>query len=134
MSTITVGAGAAGITAGYTLLQEGFNDFIILEASSTHLGRIKKLENFTNFPIDIGAEWIHADPSILTTIVNDANVLVGVNTISYTPSYFEWDGAQLNQATLPRADDHNSSTTAGTIFLTTTLFRTFCQKLHSMVW
>lgn len=106
MSTIIVGAGAAGITAAYTLLQEGFNDFIILEASSTYLGRIKKLDNFTNFPIDIGAEWIHVDPSILTTIVNDADVTVDIKTIPYTPSYFEWDGALLNEASLPRVDDH----------------------------
>ena len=75
MSTIIIGAGAAGITAGYTLLQHGFNDFVILEASSTYLGRIKKLDylQLTNFPIDIGAEWIHVDPSILNTIVNDQN-------------------------------------------------------------
>lgn len=106
MSTIIVGAGAAGITAGYTLLQEGFKDFVILEASSNYLGRIKKLENFTNFPIDIGAEWIHVDPSILTTIVNDADVTVDVQTKAYTPSYFEWDGEQLNEASLPRVDDH----------------------------
>lgn len=104
MSTIIIGAGAAGITAAYTLLQEGFNDFVILEASSTYLGRIRKLNNLTNFPIDIGAEWIHVDPSILTTIVNDQNVAVDVETIPYTPKYFEWDGAQLNEESLPRGD------------------------------
>ena len=104
MSTIIIGAGAAGVTAGYTLLQEGFNDFVILEASSTYLGRIKKLDNLTNFPIDIGAEWIHVDPSILTTIVNDENVAVDVDTTPYRPDYFEWDGSQLNQETLGRGD------------------------------
>ena len=93
MSTIIIGAGAAGITAGYTLLQEGFNDFVILEASSTYLGRIKKLDNLTNFPIDIGSEWIHVDPSILTTIVNDENVAVDVETTPFQPDFFVWDGA-----------------------------------------
>ena len=100
MSTIIIGAGAAGVTAGYTLLQEGFNDFVILEASSTYLGRIKKLDNLTNFPIDIGAEWIHVDPSILTTIVNDENVAVDVETTPYQPDFFVWDGAQLNEEPL----------------------------------
>ena len=100
MSTIIIGAGAAGVTAGYTLLQEGFNDFVILEASSTYLGRIKKLDNLTNFPIDIGAEWIHVDPSILTTIVNDENVAVDVETTPFQPDFFVWDGAQLNEEPL----------------------------------
>ena len=104
MSTIIIGAGAAGITAGYTLLQEGFNDFVILEASSTYLGRIKKLNNLTNFPIDIGAEWIHVDPSILATIVNNPNVAVDIETTAYRPKYFEWDGTQLNEESLPTGD------------------------------
>jgi monoamine oxidase len=104
MSTIIIGAGAAGITAGYTLLQEGFNDFIILEAASTYLGRIRKLDNLTNFPIDIGAEWIHTNPSILSTIVNDANEVVDVDTTPYKAKYFEWDGTQMNAASLPSGD------------------------------
>ena len=105
MSTIIIiGAGAAGITAGYTLLQQGLSDFVILEASSTYLGRIKKLDNLTNFPIDIGAEWIHVDPSILNTIVNDQNVVVDVETKPFSPKYYEWDGIQLNEESLPSGD------------------------------
>jgi monoamine oxidase len=104
LTTIIVGAGAAGITAGYTLLQQGFSDFVILEASSTYLGRIRKVNNFTDFPIDVGAEWIHVDPSILTTIVNDPNVVVDVETTPYRPKYYEWDGTQLNEESLPRGD------------------------------
>ena len=105
MSTITIiGAGAAGITAGYTLLQQGLSDFVILEASSTYLGRIKKLDNLTNFPIDIGAEWIHVDPSILNTIVNDQNVVVDVETKPFSPEFYVWDGIQLNEKSLPSGD------------------------------
>jgi monoamine oxidase len=105
MSTIIVGAGAAGITAAYTLLQAGYSDFTILEASSTYLGRIKKNANFTNFPIDMGAEWIHVDPSIFTTIVNDKNVVLDVKTTPYKPKYFEWDGEKMYEETLT-ANDH----------------------------
>lgn len=38
--TVIVGAGIAGLAAGKYLLSEGFNDFIILEASDRIGGRI----------------------------------------------------------------------------------------------
>ena len=105
-TTIIIGAGAAGITAGYTLLQQGISDFVVLEASSTYLGRIKKFNTLTNFPIDIGAEWIHVDPSILTTIVDDPNVVVDVETTPFIPKYYEWDGSLLNEISYFPLDEH----------------------------
>ena len=53
-----MGAGAAGITAGHALSEKGI-DFEILEASSVHGGRVKKTAGFADFPIDLGAEWVH---------------------------------------------------------------------------
>ena len=55
---LIVGAGAAGLSAGFLLEREAV-DFEILEASSTHGGRVRKVEGFADFPIDLGAEWIH---------------------------------------------------------------------------
>ncbi len=58
MKVIVIGAGAAGLTAGHLLTERGI-DFEILEAASTHGGRVRKVDDFADFPIDLGAEWIH---------------------------------------------------------------------------
>jgi len=60
---IIIGAGAAGLMAGYMLHKYGI-DFEIIEASSVFGGRVKKIDNFSDFPIDLGAEWVHEQPSI----------------------------------------------------------------------
>ena len=61
---IIIGAGAAGLYAGYILKKKGI-DFQILEASSVHGGRLGKLTGFADYPIDLGAEWLHGRNSIL---------------------------------------------------------------------
>lgn len=56
MTIFIIGAGAAGITAGHLLAEEGV-DFEIFEASDTYGGRVRKVDDFVDFPIDVGAEW-----------------------------------------------------------------------------
>ena len=76
MKVLIIGAGAAGITASHLLSERGV-DFEILEASSTHGGRVRKLEEFADFPIDIGGEWIHqwirARPAVFTALLTGAD-------------------------------------------------------------
>lgn len=71
---IVIGAGVTGITAGHILNQKNI-DFEILEASSVHGGRVKKVADFADFPIDVGAEWIHkwieAKPTLLKNLLAD---------------------------------------------------------------
>ena len=67
---IIIGAGAAGLSAGYLLQQQGI-PFKILEAGPTYGGRIKQTTTFTDFAIPLGGEWLHTDESALTRIVND---------------------------------------------------------------
>ena len=81
---IVIGAGTAGLFSGY-LLNKNNIDFQILEASSVYGGRVKGIEGFADFPIDLGAEWIHDDPSILAMLVNDKQVEVDVDIINYSP-------------------------------------------------
>ncbi len=81
---IIVGAGAAGLAAGYLLQQQGI-DFQILEASPSYGGRMKRTTKFANFPIPLGAEWIHVNPDILEEIVNDDSVEVDIETTLYDP-------------------------------------------------
>jgi len=83
-NVIIIGAGAAGLTAGYLLQQQGI-PFQILEASSVYGGRMKRTTEFANFPIPLGAEWIHVEPDILSEIVNDDSVSVDIATTKYNP-------------------------------------------------
>lgn len=69
-TVLIIGAGAAGMTAGYLLAQKGI-DCQILEASSTHGGRMKQTMSFVDFPISLGAEWLHVAESELGHIVNN---------------------------------------------------------------
>lgn len=81
---LIVGAGAAGITAGY-ILQRHNIDFEIIEASAVHGGRIKKTETLADFPIDLGAEWLHDEPSMLAQMLRDDSIQDNVEMIEYAP-------------------------------------------------
>ena len=79
---LIVGAGAAGMMAAYTLYQYGI-DFEIIEAMDRFGGRVKQTTSLADFPIDIGAEWIHHQPSIFKTLINDPSVIGSVEMIPY---------------------------------------------------
>jgi monoamine oxidase len=81
---LVIGAGAAGLTAGYALGRYGI-EFEILEASSVIGGRVKRTTSLADFPIDLGGEWIHTDPSILADLIRDETVGEGVDVIRYSP-------------------------------------------------
>ncbi len=81
---LIIGAGAAGITAGY-ILQKHNIDFQILEANSDFGGRVKRLEGLADFPIDLGGEWIHTDPAILSDLIADPAMQANIDIINYRP-------------------------------------------------
>lgn len=72
---IIIGAGAAGLYAGYILKSKGI-DFQILEASANYGGRLGKLEGFANFPIDTGAQWLHGKNSIVGDLVTQSGTKI----------------------------------------------------------
>lgn len=84
-SILIIGAGAAGMSAGYLLAQQGI-DFQILEASNSFGGRMACATSISNFPTPLGAEWVHTSDDVFSEIVNNAAVdtsnpaLVGYNT------------------------------------------------------
>ena len=94
---LIIGAGAAGLSAGYLLKQKGI-DFEILEASSTIGGRMKQTRDFADFPIPLGAEWIHVEKEILEEIVNDNSVTVNIQTKGYDHDvdYGLFEGQQIS--------------------------------------
>ncbi|MDB4286245.1 FAD-dependent oxidoreductase [bacterium] len=69
---VIIGAGVAGLYAGYLLKKKGI-DFTILEASNEIGGRMGKKEDFAEFPVDTGAQWLHGDVSILGDLVKTTN-------------------------------------------------------------
>ncbi|MEO1450194.1 MAG: FAD-dependent oxidoreductase, partial [Bacteroidota bacterium] len=79
---IIIGAGAGGLTAGYLLQQIGA-DFEILEASNHYGGRMKQTIDFADFPVPLGAEWLHVERGVFDEIVNDSNIRVEVETTPY---------------------------------------------------
>jgi monoamine oxidase len=92
---IIVGAGAAGLAAGYLLRRYNI-DFQIIEASTVYGVRLKKIEGFADFPIDLGAEWIHTDPKILADIIYNPNSKANIDIITYNPQTIQtWNNNKL---------------------------------------
>ena len=82
---IVIGAGAAGLFAGYTLTYLGI-DCTILEASDNFGGRVQELPagDFVDVPLDLGAEWIHVNPRVLQEMLLFDDK-VDIETIVYQP-------------------------------------------------
>lgn len=101
---IIVGAGVSGLTAGHILSQKGI-DFEILEASAVHGGRVKKIDDFADFPIDLGAEWVHkwikARPPILKSLLDGENPDYPI--FRYFPkTYSLWKDGELKKKNIGR--------------------------------
>lgn len=81
---VVIGAGAAGLGAGYLLERYGV-PFTVLEAAPVTGGRTRSLEGFADFPIDLGAEWIHEDPRVLATLIDDPDARGSEGVVVYSP-------------------------------------------------
>lgn len=94
-SVIVVGAGAAGLTAAYHLKRAGA-DVRILEASNRWGGRVMRDTGLADVPLDLGAEWIHAEPTVLGEMLGAGETSLGIETIEYRPqTYQSWHKGKL---------------------------------------
>lgn len=99
---LIVGAGAAGLTAAYHLKRAGV-EVQVLEAAPRWGGRIARLTGFADFPIDLGAEWIHDEPDILGEIIGRGDTDLGIETIDYRPQTYQvWTDGHLYNRNLLR--------------------------------
>ncbi|MEM7048636.1 MAG: NAD(P)/FAD-dependent oxidoreductase [Acidobacteriota bacterium] len=93
---LVIGAGAAGLAAGFALERRGV-EFEILEASSRIGGRMKRISDFADFPIDLGAEWIHTAPSILEELAHDPEAGRKFEVVKYNPWISTWKGGRIRK-------------------------------------
>lgn len=103
---IIIGAGAGGLSAGYLLNQLGI-DFKIIEASSSYGGRMKINKDFADFPIPLGAEWLHTDKAIFNEIINNSKTSINIDTVNYneqTDTFAYWENGQLDVSKLNDSD------------------------------
>ncbi|UOY08553.1 FAD-dependent oxidoreductase [Muricauda sp. SCSIO 64092] len=98
-AVLIIGAGAAGMATAYLLQQQGI-EYRILEADVSYGGRFRTNTSFTDFPISLGAEWLHVSESELPAIVNDGSVQINTMTQRYSASdtYGYFSNGELNVA------------------------------------
>lgn len=92
---VIVGAGASGLAAAKVLEQNNI-EYVILEATNRYGGRLKKDTALADFPIDIGAEWIHSNPKVLNVIKGKSGNQIDEELIPYKlETGAKWDGKKL---------------------------------------
>jgi len=103
---IIIGAGASGLAAA-KILERNNIDYKILEATNRYGGRLKKDTTLADFPIDIGAEWIHNKPAILNRLKGKKGDKVDEVLIPYRlENAANWDGEKLEVMDKQDIDDY----------------------------
>ena len=96
---IIIGAGASGLAAAKVLEKNNIN-YIILEATDRYGGRLKKDTSLADFPIDLGAEWIHSAPITLNKLKGEMGNIIDEDLIPYhLESTASWDGKNYSLST-----------------------------------
>ena len=96
---VIVGAGPAGLAAAKVMTQNGVS-CTVLEATDRLGGRLKKDTTLADFPIDLGAEWIHSNPVVLNRMKGKQSDEVEEDLIPYRlESSSTWDGEELRPLT-----------------------------------
>ncbi len=105
-SVLIIGAGAAGLSAGFLLKQKGIK-FKIIEAIAQHGGRMKVDRSFADFPISLGAEWISSNSIRFEPLADSKKVLSEIQTVGYRPDkeYGIWDRGKLIRGSFTNFND-----------------------------
>lgn len=92
-----IGAGVAGLYAGYLLEEKGITNYTILEASEQIGGRIRSLKGFADFDIELGAEKIRGARSIWYDWAKEFGASFVVNN---TTDYYQVGGLPRTESQL----------------------------------
>ena len=91
---LIIGAGASGLSAAKVFEQNNV-DYLILEATDRYGGRLKKDTILADFPIDIGAEWLHSAPITLNKLKGKIGEEIDEQLIPYRlEKTASWDGKE----------------------------------------
>jgi monoamine oxidase len=94
---IIVGAGASGLAAARVLEQNDVS-YTILEATEHYGGRLQEDTEFADFPIDLGAEWIHNNAEILDVLSGEEGTAANMDLIPYhLEEVYRWDGNKYKE-------------------------------------
>lgn len=89
---LIIGAGASGLAAAKVLEQNNI-EYLILEATNRYGGRLKKDTTLADFPIDVGAEWLHSNPVTLNKLKGKTGDKIDEELIPYRlEKTASWDG------------------------------------------
>ena len=92
---VIVGGGPAGLAAA-KIMEQNRVSYTVLEAADRIGGRLKKDTTLADFPIDLGAEWIHSHPVVLNRMKGKPGDEVDEDLIPYRlESSSTWDGKEL---------------------------------------
>ena len=101
---IIVGAGPSGLAAA-KILEQNQIDYLILEATDRFGGRLKKDTTLADFPIDLGAEWIHSNPIVLNKIKGLSGTTIEEDLIPYhLESAAKWNGNTIKEVSKAELD------------------------------
>jgi monoamine oxidase len=106
-SVAIIGAGAAGLYAAHLLSKRGI-PVKVFEASDRIGGRIKPLTGFASFPIELGAEEIHGDNSVLYSLLANSDAQF-VNWPG--KEYYELDGLLVSETAIANDPDYLTTET-----------------------
>ncbi|EAY28030.1 flavin monoamine oxidase family protein [Microscilla marina] len=101
---IIIGAGIAGLTAGHILGKSGI-EYTILEASQVIGGRIRALEGFADFPIELGAEEIHGRKSAWYELIQAQQKEV-ISPIKYGTTFYKIEDKVLSLKEMQNAESY----------------------------
>ena len=80
-------------------------DYQIIEATDRYGGRLKKNTDLADFPIDIGAEWIHNLPPILNRLKGKKGDEVDEELVPYRlEKAYDWDGKNYKEVSKKKLD------------------------------
>lgn len=101
---IIIGGGIAGLYSARLLRDNGFQ-VTVLEASSTHGGRIRPLLTFSDYPVELGAEVILGEKSVYHREIRDKNIKFFNTSIS--ENYFICNGFLKDESEADSDDKFN---------------------------
>ena len=86
--------------AAAKILEQNHIDYTILEATNRYGGRLKKDTTLADFPIDLGAEWIHSNPKVLNVIKGKDGSRIEEELVNYKlESGAIWNGKKIKPVT-----------------------------------